>query len=460
MEANTKVRPLLVLEINEIAWRFLDRFLGDENFPALSSFFKEADTFTTFSEDTGELSPWITWPSFHRGMSNQEHCIEFLGQDPASFRGVPIWEEYRKKGLSIGIAGSLQSWPPKDPGDGGFYIPDTFAKDEQCIPKWVEPVQRFNLQQTGANMRVVNAGSLFSLNTILLGFRLPSMGVRLKTIASVLKQLIGERIFRERLARRPIFQALLFWDIFLKLYDQKSLPEFSTFFTNHVASAMHRFWHHLFPEDFGDTFKETPKEHLSTILFAMESLEMMIREAKAIQKKHPELILVFATSMGQGAKVWKRYNGYAFSMPDLKPLLIACGLTENNFTHLLAMTPQVCAEIPNREHFAQAVKALSEAKTANGEAVFQLKENDSRLSISSHTAKLADIEAGFFYLLGKKISWADAGIQVNKVDPTSGYHIPEGILAIQGSGIKADGSRKAIKAREAKQLLMHCAGLV
>ncbi|WP_146012192.1 hypothetical protein, partial [Pseudomonas sp. FW305-20] len=77
----------------------------------------------------------------------------------------------------------------------------------------------------------------------------------------------------------------------------------------------------------------------------MTKLEMIIREAMGFQKKHPDLILVFATSMGQGAKVWKKYNGFAFSIPDVKPLIKNCGLEEKDFIHLLAMTPQVCVEI-------------------------------------------------------------------------------------------------------------------
>src|SRR5438067_120606 len=98
--------PILLLEMNEIPWRLLDRY--KEQFPYIRHFFEDAHQFTTTTVDTGELSPWVTWPTLHRGMSNEEHGIKNLGQDPATFRGKPIWKEIREQGGSIGICGSLQ----------------------------------------------------------------------------------------------------------------------------------------------------------------------------------------------------------------------------------------------------------------------------------------------------------------------------------------------------------------
>src|SRR5688500_16209122 len=126
--------PLLLLEINEIPWRLIDRHLSDPALSHLGRFFSRAAQYTSVAVDTGELSPWVTWPTLHRGMSNQQHGIKNLGQDPSTFRGKPIWEEIREQGGTIGICGSMQSWPPIDPGPGGFYMPDTFAHDSRCIP--------------------------------------------------------------------------------------------------------------------------------------------------------------------------------------------------------------------------------------------------------------------------------------------------------------------------------------
>ena len=148
--------PILLLEINEIPWRLIDRYGNERAFSNISRFLKQAHQFTTVAVDTGELSPWVTWPTFHRGISNERHGIKNLGQDPATFKGKPIWEEIREQGGSIGICGSMQSWPPIDPGENGFYIPDTFAHDERCYPSYLDPLQAFNLSQVRLNGRVVS----------------------------------------------------------------------------------------------------------------------------------------------------------------------------------------------------------------------------------------------------------------------------------------------------------------
>src|SRR6266850_5721358 len=146
--------PILLLEINEVPWRLLDHY--KRRFAHIEQFLDGAHQFTTLTVDTGELSPWVTWPTFHRGMNNEAHGIKNLGQDPATFRGKPIWQEIREQGGTIGICGSLQSWPPIEPGEGGFYLPDTFAHDESCFPPALNPIQAFNLAQVRKNARVVS----------------------------------------------------------------------------------------------------------------------------------------------------------------------------------------------------------------------------------------------------------------------------------------------------------------
>src|SRR5208283_4814751 len=125
-------------------------------------------------------------------MTKDAHGIRNLGQDPSTFRGTPIWEEFRKRGHSIGIFGSLQSWPPIAPGSGGFYLPDTFARDSTCIPETLEPLQRFNLQQTASNGRVVNHSLKFSRATIGLVKQLARLGIRPSTMVAAGTQILAE----------------------------------------------------------------------------------------------------------------------------------------------------------------------------------------------------------------------------------------------------------------------------
>jgi hypothetical protein len=451
-------RPILLLEINEIPWRLIDRFKASPELPNLHRFFSSARTYTTVTVDTGELSPWITWPSMHRGMSNTEHGVKFLGQDVLTYKGTPIWEEYRKLGRSIGIFGSLQSWPPVDPGQGGFYIPDTFAHDERCIPAYVEPFQKYNLGQIRRNGRVVSSSSLFSRDLLPLAASLPRLGITPRTLAMIAQQLVVERLDKVKMARRPVFQGLLCWDIFKSLYDPKAPPAFSTFFTNHVAGVMHRYWDSVFPEDFGDRYGGTLGPYFDTMRFALRILDGMLADAMEFQRANPEILLVWAASMGQET-IHRNTGGVELAVSDTARLMATCGLAAGEFNVLLAMVPQVAVEIADPVRRDRVKASLDGATTPSGSKLFRVDAVNDSLSITVVPPGLEEIRAGQLELDGRAVTFADAGVRVVEIDPGTAYHIPEGTMAVLGRGIAADDSRSPMSARDFKRFVMDLGGI-
>lgn len=456
-----EVRPMLILEMNEIPWRLIDLYRKDPRYPAIAAFFDGARTYTSVTVDSGELSPWVTWPSLHRGMGNGEHGIQNLGQNPATFKGTPIWEEFRKRGHAIGICGSMQSWPPTDPGSGGFYIPDTFAHDPKTIPPYIEPFQTFNLGQVKRNGRVVEGGVPPRKEWASLLVSLPRLGISMRTLALLSGQLLGERFNRTRVSRRPIFQAILMWDVFKSLFDPNKPPAFSTFFTNHVAGVMHRYWHHVFPEDFGDRYAGKPLVHRETMDFAMKVVDGMLAEAIGWKEKRPDLLIVFATSMGQNTVLRDEQEGYAASIPDIDTFMSAMGMEKDDYKSLLAMVPQVAVEIADSGKRAALKERLDACQMRSGKPLFRIREIGPSLSITVFTPRIPEIKEGVLTLpwSGARIRWEQAGIRMNKVDPGTAYHIPEGILAVTGAGIEPRDSRDSVPADSIKAMLAEWAGL-
>jgi hypothetical protein len=456
------VRPVLLLEMNEIPWRLLDRALGDPRWPHLQAFFASAQTYTTVTPDEGELSPWVTWPSFHRGIPNTEHGIANLGQDVATYRGVPLWQEYRARDLSVGVCGSMQSWPPLEPGPGGFYIPDTFAHDERCVPSYLEPLQRFNLSLVRKNGLVVRDHGLFSEEFWRLLPSLARARLRPTTLARAAAQLALERVDRSRSARRPVFQTLLFWDVFLGLYRPEAPPALATFFTNHVAGVMHRYWDHIFPEDF-PTRSVSDRRHVATMDFALSVCDAIVADALGFARRRPDLVIVFASSMGQAA-VHRDTEGVAASVTDLGRLLGTFGVPEGAFKPLLAMVPQVAAALPDAARRASLARALERATTASGKRLFFVQERGESLSIGIRTPRRADIDAGGFYQADEGgqqsfVAWAKAGVTMNEFAGGTGYHVPEGVLALVGRGLAPRNDRARMPSTDAKGLLLRVAGL-
>lgn len=65
----------------------------------------------TICEDQVELDPWISWPTLHRGVIDEEHQIFHLGQslEYADEHYAPIWRLLSSQGVKVGVMGSLHS---------------------------------------------------------------------------------------------------------------------------------------------------------------------------------------------------------------------------------------------------------------------------------------------------------------------------------------------------------------
>lgn len=459
-----RVRPVLLLELNEIPWRLLDWAIARKRWKHVERFFSRARTYTTISHDVGELSPWITWPSLHRGMNNTEHNIRYLGQDVATFRGVPLWEEYRSRGLSVGVFGSMQSWPPIAPGEGGFYVPDTFAHDAQCIPSYLEPLQQFNLDLVRKNGRVVRREGFSPKRIARLLPSLLKAKIRPGTALKILEQLVSERVDQVRLSRRPIFQTVLFWDVFKSLYNPTHPPVFSSFFTNHIAGVMHRYWDDVFPEDFPEKDPHEPHPYRATMEFSWDITDSILRDVLTFQRENPELLLVLATSMGQEA-VHRDYEGYSAAVEQVSKLLACAGKKPEQYRQLLAMVPQIAVEIPDTETRKCLQTQLLEAKTVSEASLFRVEEEGKTLSITIVSPRKADVLAGHFTMPDRsgsshRFSWEQAGIIMHEIEAGTAYHIPEGILAVVGHGVAPKDTREKLDLHRVKPFLLELGGVL
>jgi hypothetical protein len=248
-------------------------------------------------------------------------------------------------------------------------------------------------------------------------------------------QLARERLDPDIRQRRPVYQAVLFWDVFRKLFDARKPPAFSTFFTNHIAGVMHRYWSDVFPEDFPDGRPERRSQE-PLMRFALGVLDDILRDAMEWARQNPNLVVVFASSMGQAAVHRTGHTGVEVVVHDLSALAGCAGLAPGDYRPLLAMAPQVALEVDDPVKRRAAKAALESAACGGGEKFIGVQEIGNSLSVTVATPSNAALQARV-RIGGQERDWNELGIRAELVDPGTAYHIPEGSFAVYTAATEA-----------------------
>ena len=124
------MQPVVVFELNEVPWRVLDWWVADHPESAIAELLPRATQWTSVAPDEGHLSPWVTWPTVHRGVPNTVHGIGHFGQDTSDADAIAPtwWRRAVDAGRSVGLFGLLHTNElPPDVDRYRFFVPDTFA---------------------------------------------------------------------------------------------------------------------------------------------------------------------------------------------------------------------------------------------------------------------------------------------------------------------------------------------
>lgn len=420
--------PTIVYELNEVPKK-LFQFFG-EAFP-YSSFaylWNRSFLFQTKTADIGTLSPWITWPTMHRGVSNIEHEISELGQDLTSVdKEFPsVHKILAKQGVKVGVFGSLQSYPlPRDLDNYTFYVPDAFAAGEECFPTILSHFQAFNLSMVRANGR--NVSKKISINeSANFMMRANELGLTLDTFGKMIGQVFLEQLNKDRVVRRRTMQTQIAFDLFFKALKETK-PDISFFFTNHVASSMHRYWPTIFPNDYeeGKFDQDWISRWKNEIPYAIKICNMQLKKLITYCIK-TETELIVCSSMGQGAVADAIPIKNQVLITNIKKLLGYLGLQEYEWEPRFSMAPRVVIKPLSDEIFSKISKL--DKILINNKKIDYIFTNtgDVRFSID-----LCDQERLEVYDNSMLISHKDIGIENVNLQDASGsyaYHIPEGIL--------------------------------
>jgi hypothetical protein len=450
-----KKRSLVLFELNEVPWKIIDWYVGRRPRSAFASLLKSSATYTTVTRDEGELHPWTTWPSLHRGVYNTSHNIRFINQDLTGADAYPpVWQTLKDMGKSVGVFGSLQSYSGLQPGYS-FYVPDTFSPGCETLPAEYSAFQRFNLRQTqqdGAEASSIKVNTSVAADV----FNMLQTGLSFKVCGTIATHIANERINPLYRSRRSVLQGLVAFDIFKHALNE-SRPDFCTFFTNHVAGMMHRYWRATFPEDFKSVSTDSSDWfHANSIRYAMDIADMQLRYLMRYTDS-TEGMLMLASSMGQEAIDRGQYLG-EWRIKDVQKFLdsIEWKMPVRN---MMAMQPDFAFAFDSETDAKSFLTLVAGLVDNHNIPVFQrahqigptvnLGLSPSKEAMSAHEVK--------FSANGKserKMKIENLGIQFLNRDPGTGYHQPRGVLFLYGDGIEHDDARSDIELTEIRPAIL------
>ena len=421
---------LIIYEFNEAPRRVIDFYIKLKPKSNLGKFVRKGKILNTFTNDVGELHPWSTWPSVHRGVNNQKHKIKYINQIKVeSKKYPPIWEILLKNKLKIGIFGSLQSFPPiMGKNNVSFYLPDTFAPDPDAIPKELIDFQTLNLELVNDNKaisrplkikNVKNFIKLFIKNTI-------SLKSSLNSALHIFKEFFNKKYK----TRRSVLQAVISFDLYMK-YLERTKPRFSTYFTNHLAGMMHRYWKYLFPSDFEIGEKNIDKFHSKSIIKAMDIFDSQLGRLNSFCKKENYDLWV-VSGLGQEAIDRGEYIPEIF-LKDFSLLIQKFNIKEGDLKILPSMQPDICIAAKDKNSFNLTRAIFSQITDSLGNRIFIERYKPVKLTLNLFiNISKAVVENRVVYFGSKKYSLEEIGLEIFKRDIGTGYHCPEGILIANG----------------------------
>ncbi len=436
---------LIIYELNELPKKLLNYYVKIKPNSNLSKLKKNGAYLETLTTDGGELHPWTTWPTFYRGVDNKSHKITSINQDrETELKYPPIWKYLIKNKKTIGIFGTLQSFPPIKDKRVKFYLPDTFSPSYDAFPKNLEAFQKFNLKIVSNN-----SGEIRSIRMIEIKYFIDCIlnsNIRIRALLNILKHVLLEKISKKFRRRRSLLQPLLSFDIYYR-YLKKYKPEFSTFFTNHLAGMMHYYWLDIFPNDFKNPYRDPNSFNKESVVKAIDIADKQIGLLMNFAKSNSYQFWV-ASSMGQ--KAIERKITQRIFMRDFAKIIKSLGLQNNIYKLLPSMYPDINIESDTKKNLDKLIKKFLEIKFPhNNESLFEIRyrKNINKVNLIFRSNTYKD---NFLFLKNKKININELGLEFGLLEQGTGYHIPEGILLMQGE--KSKITFKGIKNIDTKKI--------
>jgi hypothetical protein len=453
------LRKVLLVELNEITWRLLDPLLARGDLPTFAGLIARGARGTPLAPEVSpDLDPWISWTTLYTGRPAAEHGVKFLEQPPETVRGPRIWDLAAGAGKSIGVFGSIMSWPPRR-DVRGFWVPGTFSPGTETFPAELEPIQQLNLTYTRAHSPLKTAerrpGKLGLL------WKLRGLGLKLSTLGSIASFFVRKALGKAQEWEKVSLQPRINLDFFTHLWSRHR-PDFATFHANHVAHYQHRYWRATDPKAFLD--QPTPdelKKYGGAIRFGYQSADQLLAELNQIVDR--DTVLIVASGLGQQPYVKEEFRGgrSVIRLIDIQQTLELLGV-KGECEPYSVMAPQWNVRFRSPQAQQRAIRGLAGAYYQSPlQPLFShaVAGDTICLNVCQKLPRPLEGETTcIFPETGRTVKFRELCAEKDPT-PKQGYHEQAGVLIMSGPGIATGVELGECSTLDLAPTMLHLLGL-
>ena len=370
------MKSLVFLQLNELNFHYVDRYIELGYLPNFGRFFAEHGYSETTSETRHRLAnPWIQWPTVHTGLDYHEHGVFRLG-DIVDTDHPHIYEVLEQQGVSVAALSPFNA--KNNTLHPAFFVPDPWTKTKFVGSKDLKFIYEALCEVTDdyAKDRVsLSAGIKLLLGSIPNIHWLSAPAYVREALAYALR---GKTWYRAIVCDRLLF------DTFISQWD-KHQPEFATLFLNGAAHLQH---HYLFSSKVYPGTRRNPQWHVKAGEDPLLDILRLYDEFLGkLTSRLADTRLLIATGLHQAPH---ERTTYYYRLHDHTQLLALLGI-EYMATYRL-MTEDFVLHFENETQASEARTKLSEVRTVGRQDIFYVETADRAIRTTETSDQMFQIE--------------------------------------------------------------------
>lgn len=355
---------LLLLELNEVNFEFLEAYVAAGKLPVLGTLIRRHGVFRTTSEESYErLEPWIQWVTAHTGRSFAEHQVFRLG-DIVRHDIPQIWEMLEARGMTVGAISPMNAKHRAQ--SPAFFVPDPWTATGVSGSPTLRRLYAALAQAVNDNAQSkVDVASAAALINGIARYARPANYLQYARLGVTS---LG------RAWRRAIFLDVLLADVFVREVA-RTRPNFASLFLNAAAHIQH---HYMFSAAPYSGKRKNPewyiKQGLDPVLEVYSAYDRIVGQ---VLREFPNARVMLATGLHQ---VPHEEATFYWRLRDHARFLQLIGVQFERVEPRMSRDfLVVCSDAVHAERSAEILKS---AAHEDGTSLFEIENRGSDLFVS------------------------------------------------------------------------------